>query len=109
MEALGLKDMLQNNPDLSVMLPNSEAMVSKITQEAFIDLNEQGVEAAAYTQIDIKETCIPFQDDPVEMIFDRPLSTSSAMTRECRSLSELLTIRWQVDDEPSAGKTIMCD
>lgn len=72
MEALGLKDMLQNNPDLSVMLPNSEAMVSKITQEAFIDLNEQGVEAAAYTQIDIKETCIPFQDDPVEMIFNRP-------------------------------------
>ncbi len=72
MEALGLKEMLQLSPDLSVMLPNTEAEVSKITQEAFIDLNEQGVEAAAYTQVDIRETSMPYSDDPVEMIFDRP-------------------------------------
>jgi serine protease inhibitor len=72
MKALGLREMLQNNPDLSVMLPNSEAIVSQITQEAFIDLNEDGVEAAAYTQIDIKLTSAPVMDDVIEMTFDRP-------------------------------------
>ena len=72
MEALGLRGILQGAPDLSVMLPNQEAEVTEITQEAFIDLNEQGVEAAAYTQVDIKCTAILLPDDPFEMIFDRP-------------------------------------
>ncbi|HHW93931.1 MAG TPA: serpin family protein [Clostridiaceae bacterium] len=72
MEALGLRDMLQNKPDFSVMLPAQKAEVSKITQEAFIDLNEQGVEAAAYTEIAMRCTSVPIQDDFVEMIFNRP-------------------------------------
>ncbi|HHW93930.1 MAG TPA: serpin family protein [Clostridiaceae bacterium] len=72
METLGLREMLQNNPDLSVMLPAVEAIVSNITQEAFIDLNEEGVEAAAYTQIDIKCTAVLPPDDLVEMKFNRP-------------------------------------
>ncbi len=72
METLGLRGMLQGNPDLSVMLPNQEAEVTRITQEAFIDLNEQGVEAAAYTQVDIQCTAVPGQDDLIEMIFNRP-------------------------------------
>ena len=72
MEALGLRAMLQGGPDLSVMLPGQEAEVTNITQEAFIDLNEQGVEAAAYTQVDIKCTAILPPDDLVEMIFNRP-------------------------------------
>ncbi len=72
MEALGLRAMLQGGPDLSVMLPGQEAEVTNILQEAFIDLNEQGVEAAAYTQVDIKCTAILPPDDLVEMIFNRP-------------------------------------
>ena len=72
MEALGLRGMLQQSPDLTVMLPGQDATVTEITQEAFIDLNEEGVEAAAYTEVQIRCTAILPPDDIVEMIFDRP-------------------------------------
>lgn len=72
MDALGLRDMVQVAPDLSVMLPKQSAEVSAITQEAFIDLNEEGVEAAAYTEVQIKCTSMPPQDEVVELVFNRP-------------------------------------
>lgn len=72
MEGLGLKRIVQDNPDLSVMLPGIDAFVSKISQEAFIDLNEEGVEAAAYTEITVKCTAMQPGEEKIEMHLDRP-------------------------------------
>ena len=74
MEMLGLKSMLQEAPDFSVMLPDPtiEAYVSKISQEAFIDLNEKGVEAAAYTEITMREVSMPDDPETIVMNLDRP-------------------------------------
>ncbi len=73
MENLGLKRIVQGLPDFSVMLPGKDAEVGKITQEAFIDLNEKGVEAAAYTEIQVRDTSMePDKIQKVEMNLDRP-------------------------------------
>ncbi len=72
MESLGLRRILQGRPDLTVMVaPHLPTEVSWITQETFIELNEKGVEAAAYTEIAVP-TSMPPPDSVVELWFNRP-------------------------------------
>ena len=72
MEGLGLSDIVQGSPDLSAMLDIS-AEVSTISQETFIALDEKGVEAAGYTEIQIRETgAMPVEMDQVYLTLNRP-------------------------------------
>lgn len=72
MEGLGLSDIVQGSPDLSAMLDMS-AEVSTISQETYIALDEKGVEAAGYTEVQIRETtAMPFERDQVYLTLNRP-------------------------------------
>lgn len=72
MEALGLPDIVQGSPDLSAMLTMS-AEVSSISQETFIALDEKGVEAAGYTEIQIREaSAMPVERETVSLTLNRP-------------------------------------
>lgn len=72
MEALGLPDIVQGSPDLSAMLDMS-AEVSSISQETFIALDEKGVEAAGYTEIQIREgSAMPVERETVYLTLNRP-------------------------------------
>ncbi|MBF2051927.1 MAG: serpin family protein [Candidatus Sericytochromatia bacterium] len=56
------------------LLDNSplKAYVSEVKQDAFIDVNEKGTEAAAVTTITVGATSIQLPQEPFEMVLDRP-------------------------------------
>lgn len=69
---LGVKDIF--DPDLSDLSGMSpvELFVSKIYQQSFIDLDEDGVEAAAVTVVMEEPTAMPIPEEPIELRFDEP-------------------------------------
>jgi len=70
--SMGMPDAFSNRADFSNMTPLNDLKIDKVIHEAFIDVNEEGTEAAASTAvvIIIKSAII----DPPENIFraDRP-------------------------------------
>ena len=71
MDAIGLTDIVTGSPDFSKML-ELDAEVSAISQETFIALDEKGVEAAAYTEVMIRETSALELPEPMVLNLDRP-------------------------------------
>ena len=73
MKSIGLQGIVSENPDFSAML-DRDAQVSAITQETFIALDKDGVEAAAYTeiQVGVGDTSVPDQLEHIQMTLDRP-------------------------------------
>lgn len=73
LESSGIKDAFNSNADFSRMT-NAEAFVSDIRQETYINIDENGVEASAFTQIDsfgaIKQD--KSATEKAEMILNRP-------------------------------------
>lgn len=49
-----------------------KAFVSEVKQDAYIDVNEKGTEAAAVTSITVGATSIQLPQEPFEMVLDRP-------------------------------------
>lgn len=71
MEAIGLTEIVTGSPDFSNML-TTDAEVSAISQETFIALDEKGVEAAAYTEIQIRETGMLEPTEQLTLELNRP-------------------------------------
>ena len=73
LKALGITDAFDaDRADLSP-LTDDGAYVSNVTQAARVKVDEQGVEAAAYTEIGIARTALPPENLPVvEMNLNRP-------------------------------------
>lgn len=71
LEPLGLAAIVQDGPDFSAMMDRGAA-VSHISQEAFIALDEKGVEAAAYTEIGMVESAPQVPDEVKIFHLDRP-------------------------------------
>ena len=71
LKELGLEKMLGENADFSEMIENADDIyINNIEQQSKIKLDEKGVEAAAYTEIDYCGAGMP--QDNAEMILDRP-------------------------------------
>lgn len=66
----GVNDAFSVNADFSSITPNS-AFISSVNQESHIAVDEEGVEASAYTKIDLKASCM-LTEDKAEMILNRP-------------------------------------
>ncbi len=61
--------------DFGALLPPSSSLkpyVSGVKQDAVIEVNEKGTEAAAVTTITVGATSVQLPQDPFEMIMDRP-------------------------------------
>lgn len=71
MEAIGLTEIVTGSPNFSNML-TTDAEVSAISQETFIALDEKGVEAAAYTEIQIRETGMLEPPEQLTLELNRP-------------------------------------
>lgn len=70
LKELGMNSAFGVGADFSGISKNS-AYISMIKQETFIAIDEKGVEAAAYTQIDMVESAT-MEETIVEMTLDRP-------------------------------------
>ena len=70
---MGLGSIFNVNADFSKFVENKELHVSGIQQEATVSIDEDGGEAAAFTEILMEATCaIDDSEKTYEMILDRP-------------------------------------
>ncbi|NCB31658.1 MAG: hypothetical protein EOM66_09670 [Clostridia bacterium] len=69
-KALGIEDALDPNQADFSPLSDSPLYVSSIHQQSAITMDENGIEAASYTDIAMAGTAMP--TDQAEMILDRP-------------------------------------
>lgn len=69
LRALGVRQAFEPDADFSAMV-DGQAFISDVKQQTRIAVNENGVEAAAFTQIDYMGAAMP--TDEAEMILDRP-------------------------------------
>lgn len=70
LNSLGIKEAFKNNADFSGITEGT-AFISNMKQENHIAIDEKGVEAAAFTQIDYAGSAPP-KDEKAEMILNRP-------------------------------------
>lgn len=78
--SLGLKDSLiklgmnvpfSSDADFSAMTGNKELLISDVLQKAFIDVNEEGTEAAAATSVIVGKTSLEMEE-PLTITLDHP-------------------------------------
>jgi serpin B len=80
LKALGMKTAFNNmkmvspDADFSGMFTNSSHHISEVRQKAFVEVSEEGTEAAAVTEIAVATGAMPEMNPPkpFEMIVDRP-------------------------------------
>ncbi len=70
LKALGMRHAFED-ADFSAMA-SEPLFVSKVKQKSFVEVNEEGTEAAAVTTVVMKSQAIIHQIKPFEMIVDRP-------------------------------------
>lgn len=72
LEALGMRSAFKDRADFSKMVEGDASLfISKVKQKTYIDVNEEGTEAAAVTGISVDTTSAPV-DDPFVMEVNRP-------------------------------------
>jgi serpin B len=69
LKALGMNEAFTPGANLSKMRPDNDIFVSRVTHKAFVDVNEEGTEAAAATSVEIGVVCAC---GPMEIPVDRP-------------------------------------
>jgi serpin B len=68
--AMGMKDAFISKADFSGMTGNRELCISEVIHKAFVDVNEEGTEAAAATAVVMRAKGIP--PPPIEFKADHP-------------------------------------
>lgn len=73
LQKLGMPSAFNEQADFSKMVEeNVPLAISQVKQKAFIDVNEEGTEAAAATSIKIEMTSAPVEEPPFYMEVNRP-------------------------------------
>lgn len=73
LKALGVNDAFDDKADFSALSPEDGLYISDIIQQSHIGLDENGVEAAAYTMVMISKMSMPIElEKTVELKFNRP-------------------------------------
>ncbi len=72
MAALGMKDAFSGNADFSGMDGQRDLFISAILHKAFVDVNEEGTEAAAATAVVMRLTAIMEPEPPAVFRADHP-------------------------------------
>lgn len=71
--ALGMEDIfIPNLADLSGINGTGNLYVSDVKHKTFIDVNEEGTEAAAVTSVEITFTSMPAEPSPIFITIDKP-------------------------------------
>jgi serpin B len=71
LKALGMRRAFSNGADFSAMA-DEPLFVSEVKQKSFVDVNEEGTEAAAVTTVHMKSSGMRRPIESFEMIVDRP-------------------------------------
>jgi serpin B len=71
LKALGMRQAFSNRADFSAMA-DEPLFVSEVKQKSFVEVNEEGTEAAAVTTVTMLAGAVQRPAKPFEMIVDRP-------------------------------------
>jgi serpin B len=71
LKALGMRRAFSNEADFSAMA-DEPLFVSEVKQKSFVEVNEEGTEAAAVTTVTMHAMAVFRPEKPFEMIVDRP-------------------------------------
>ncbi len=71
LKALGMRQAFAGDADFSAMA-DEPLFVSEVKQKSFVEVNEEGTEAAAVTTATLHATAVFRPEKPFEMIVDRP-------------------------------------
>ena len=71
LKALGMRRAFTDDADFSAMA-DEPLLVSEVKQKSFVEVNEEGTEAAAVTTVRMRPTGVFRPQKPFEMIVDRP-------------------------------------
>ncbi len=63
--SMGMEDVFDGQVNLSGMSPNNDLVVSKVVHKAFVEVNEEGTEAAAATGVMQVHCCRSPRNPPV--------------------------------------------
>lgn len=72
LKALGITDVFDDNADFSPITEEIPLIVSQVNHAARLKIDEEGCEAAAYTVIFEAGCAPPKEEEPEELILDRP-------------------------------------
>ncbi|KAG0557603.1 hypothetical protein KC19_11G143100 [Ceratodon purpureus] len=72
LQSLGMERVFSSLADLGAMCDQSPLSVASVRQKAFVEVNEQGTEAAAVTTVQIVAECGPMYSDEVDFVADHP-------------------------------------
>lgn len=72
LQSLGLTLPFSPQADFSGISTAEDLMISEVIHKAFVDVNEEGTEAAAATAVTIRVTAAPIVQEPVVFRADRP-------------------------------------
>ncbi len=90
--SMGMEDVFDGQVNLSGMSPNNDLVVSKVIHKAFVEVNEEGTEAAAATGVVMQFRClmIPqvFNADHPFLFFIRHNPTKSVLFTDASALRE---------------------
>ncbi|MFB2876593.1 serpin family protein [Floridanema aerugineum] len=72
LQALGMGVVFQNQANFSNMTPR-DVQIDEVKHKTFVEVNEEGTEAAAVTSVGVRTTSIPIREEPpFKMVVDRP-------------------------------------
>lgn len=74
LQALGIKTAFSDQADFENMLGIPDMQILDVLHKTYIDVNEEGTEAAAVTAIMMEATSVMQQPQPREITFDKPFT-----------------------------------
>ena len=74
LDAFDLSNFKEDMGDTEFLTTQEETALSQILQRVELVLDEEGTSAAAVTEINIETTMAPIEEEPIELIVDRPFA-----------------------------------
>jgi serpin B len=72
LKALGMKTAFTTGANFSKISPEKPLYIGAVEQQALVDVDELGTEAAAVTTITVVTTVVPYFPNPFQMVVNRP-------------------------------------
>lgn len=69
---IGLSTTMGNNADFSNLIPDSELEVGSVAHAATVEIDEEGVAAAAFTVIEVRDAGVMVNPEEIDFVLDRP-------------------------------------
>jgi serpin B len=72
LKTMGMASAFGDKADFSKMFADQRANISRVLQKTYMDVNEEGTEAAAVTAVIMATSAMRIEEPPIDFVVDRP-------------------------------------